>query len=183
MRAVVAACQNGRLSAVPALAISNNSAAPALVHARRAGLVTAHLSSATHGDPDALDAAIVETLEAHEIDLLVLSGYMRPLGPRTLARYRGRALNVHPSLLPNFGGRGLYGDRVHAAVLASGAGESGATVHLVTGEYDAGPVLAQSRVPVLPGDTLETLRARVQSAEQALLVDTLARLVEEGLPA
>lgn len=183
MRAVLAACQNGRLNAVPVLAISNNSVSPALTHARDAGLATAHLSSATHPDPDALDAAILETLEVHEVDLVVLSGYMRPLGPRTLARYGGRALNVHPSLLPDFGGRGLYGDRVHAAVLASGAGESGASVHLVTGEYDAGPVLAQARVPVLPGDSLEALRTRVQAAEQELLADTLARFVAEGLPA
>ncbi len=182
MRAVVAACRAGRLNAVPTLAISNNSAAAALRYAREAGLATAHLSSATHGDPAALDAAILETLQAHGVDLVVLSGYMRPLGPRTLARYQNRTLNVHPSLLPDFGGRGLYGDRVHAAVLASGAGESGASVHLVTGEYDAGPVLARARVPVLPGDTVDTLRARVQAAEQELLVNTLARLVEEGLP-
>lgn len=183
MRAVVAAVRAGRLSAVPRAVISNNSAAPALGFARDAGLATAHLSSVTHPDPDDLDRAILGVLAAHDVNLVVLSGYMRPLGPRVLERFQGRVVNVHPSLLPAFGGRGMYGDRVHEAVLASGERESGATVHLVTGEYDAGPVLAQARVPVLEGDTLATLRARVQAAERALLVETLARFAREELPA
>lgn len=155
---------------MPAVLISNNSRSPALAWARDAGLSTAHLSSAGYPAPDDLDRAILEALTAARADTLVLSGYMRELGPRVLGHYAGRVVNIHPSLLPRHGGRGMYGDRVHEAVLASGDAESGATVHLVTQGIDEGPVLAQARVPVLPGDTLETLKARVQAVEGDLML-------------
>ena len=104
--------------------------------------------------PDPSDAADwLARLERHRVDLLVLAGYLKLVPPEVVARYRGRILNVHPALLPAFGGRGMYGHRVHEAVLASGARETGATVHLVDEEYDRGAILAQARVPVLPGDT------------------------------
>ncbi|THF87786.1 phosphoribosylglycinamide formyltransferase [Deinococcus sp. KSM4-11] len=169
-RHLTAACQDGRLDATAAVLISNNSRSPALAWAQGAGLSTAHLSSATHPDPDDLDRAILDVLTAAGADTLVLSGYMRELGPRVLGHYAGRVVNIHPSLLPRHGGRGMYGDRVHEAVLAAGDSESGATVHLVTQGIDEGPVLAQARVPVLPGDTLDTLKARVQVVEGDLML-------------
>lgn len=112
---------------------------------------------------------------------VVLSGYLRPVGPQTLRAFAGRVLNVHPALLPAFGGTGMYGDRVHQSVLAAGMGESGATVHLVDEVYDHGPVLAQRRVPVLPGDGLAELRARVMTAEAEVLIEAL-RMVESREP-
>lgn len=169
-RALVQACRAGELDAEPLALASNNSRSPALAWAREAGLRTAHLSSAKYPDPDALDTAIRDFLVGSGADTLVLSGYMKALGPRTLDAFAGRVLNIHPSLLPRHGGRGLYGDRVHESVLASGDLESGATVHLVTAGIDEGPVLEQVRVPVLPGDTLETLKARVQAEEAALML-------------
>ena len=169
-RALVQACRAGELDAEPLALASNNSRSPALAWAREAGLRTAHLSSATSPDPDALDAAIHDFLVGSGADTLVLSGYMKALGPRTLGAFAGRVLNIHPSLLPRHGGRGLYGDRVHESVLAAGDPESGATVHLVTAGIDEGPVLEQVRVPVLPGDTLDTLKARVQAEEGALML-------------
>ncbi|MFC3833262.1 MULTISPECIES: phosphoribosylglycinamide formyltransferase [Deinococcus] len=169
-RHLTAACRAGELAAMPAVLISNNSRSPALAWARDAGLSTAHLSSAGYPAPDDLDRAILEALTAAGADTLVLSGYMRELGPRVLGHYAGRVVNIHPSLLPRHGGRGMYGDRVHEAVLASGDDESGATVHLVTQGIDEGPVLAQARVPVLPGDTLDTLKARVQAVEGDLML-------------
>lgn len=172
-RAVVAACQRGELEAVPALLISNNSTSPVMEWAKNTGLPSCHLSSTAYPDPDALDAAIVSTLQAHRVDVVVLSGYMKALGPLTLAAYRGRLLNVHPSLLPRYGGRGMYGDLVHAAVLAAGEVISGATVHQVEAGIDEGPVVAQSRVEVLPGDTVQTLRARVQATEAPLMIQAL----------
>ncbi|TDE85369.1 phosphoribosylglycinamide formyltransferase [Deinococcus sp. S9] len=175
-RFLTAACRDGRLNAVPVALASNNSGSPALAWAREAGLRTAHLSSAKYPDPDALDAAILAFLQDAGVDTLVLSGYMKALGPRVLSAYAGRVLNIHPSLLPRHGGRGLYGDRVHEAVLASGDTESGATVHLVTAGIDEGPVLAQVRVPVLPGDTVATLKARVQALEGELLLSALRAL-------
>ncbi len=173
---LVAACHAGTLNATPLALVSNNSRSPALAWAREAGLQTTHLSSAKHPDPAALDHAILAFLTAAGVDTLVLSGYMRELGPQVLTHYAGRIINIHPSLLPRHGGRGMYGDRVHEAVLAAGDTESGASVHLVTQGIDEGPVLAQTRVPVLPGDTLDTLKARVQAVEGNLMLRALQDL-------
>ncbi|HEU5194409.1 MAG TPA: formyltransferase family protein, partial [Methylomirabilota bacterium] len=110
------------------------------------------------------------------VDLVVLAGYMKKLGPRTLAHFRGRIINTHPALLPKFGGRGMYGLHVHGAVLAAGEKTTGASVHLVDEEYDTGRIVAQCEVDVRAGDTPETLAERVQRHERALLVDVLARV-------
>lgn len=176
MRAVLAAIQRGELDARAVLCVSNNSGAPALAHARDAGLDTLHLSSRRFPDAHQLDAAMLSALLAAGADMVVLSGYMRATGPGVLAHFAGRLVNVHPSLLPKYGGRGMYGDLVHVAVLAAGESESGATVHQVEEGIDEGPILAQARVPVLPGDTLETLRARVMAVEGSLLVGVLREL-------
>lgn len=121
-------------------------------------------------------------LERHRIDLLVLAGYLRLVPAAVVARYRGRILNVHPALLPAFGGKGMYGHRVHEAVLASGARESGATVHLVDEVYDRGAVLAQARVPVLPDDDADRLAARVLEAEHRLLPAVVLAAAAAGHP-
>ena len=116
LQAIIDACADGSLHADIRVVISNNSRSLALERARRANIPTAHLSAVTHPDPAHLDTAIADTLSAHGVELVALAGYMRKLGPRTLSRYRNRILNVHPALLPKFGGRGMYGERVHAAV-------------------------------------------------------------------
>ncbi|GGK23566.1 phosphoribosylglycinamide formyltransferase [Deinococcus malanensis] len=175
-RHITAACVSGELSATPVALLSNNSRSPALAWAHEAGLASVHLSSAKLPDPNMLDSAMLDFFTQARVDTLVLSGYMRELGPRLLSHYAGRTVNIHPSLLPRHGGRGMYGDRVHEAVLASGDTESGATVHLVTSGIDEGPVLAQTRVPVVPGDTLETLKARVQAVEGGLMLRALKQL-------
>ncbi|MDX2225280.1 MAG: phosphoribosylglycinamide formyltransferase [Rhodospirillaceae bacterium] len=177
MRAIVAACRDGTLAAEPVLAISNNRDSPALVWARENGLAAVHLSAAVAGSDDALDAAIEQALCRHRIDLVVLAGYMRKLGPRTLAAYKNRILNVHPALLPKFGGQGMYGRFVHEAVLAAGEAVTGATIHVVDGEYDHGPVVAQADVRVMPDDSPDTLAARVQAKERDLFPDTLRRII------
>jgi folate-dependent phosphoribosylglycinamide formyltransferase PurN len=112
----------------------------------------------------------------------VLAGYLKLVPSGVIERYRGRILNIHPALLPAFGGPGMYGRHVHEAVLASGAGESGATVHLVDEEYDRGAVLAQARVPVLPGDTPERLAARVLEVEHRLLPAVVLAAARAGRP-
>ena len=172
--AVLDAVADGRIAADAALVISNNSGAGVLDVAAGHGIPTAHLSSVTHPDPSSLDAAVLAALDAAGTDLVVLAGYMKKLGPLTLAAYEGRVVNVHPALLPAYGGQGMYGDRVPAAGHAHGAAVSGATVHIVTAGYDEGPVLAQVEVPVEPGDDVASLRARVQAAEKRLLVDWLS---------
>ena len=158
------------------LVISNNADSGALARARAAAVPAHYLSSRTHPDPDALDAAIADTLLEGAAELVGRAGYMRKLGPRTLEAFRYRIVNTHPALLPKFGGQGMYGVHVHRAVLAAGEKVSGASVHWVDAEYDTGPVIAQGEVPVEVGDTLETLAARVQTRERALLVDVLARI-------
>ncbi len=181
VQAIIDACKEGRLDGDPRVVICNNSDALVLERARKAGIATRHLSSATHPDPGALDAAIVETLRSHDVNVVVLAGYMRKLGPRTLAHYRGRVLNIHPALLPKFGGAGMYGKRVHEAVLAAGEKESGATVHLVTDEYDQGPILAQRKVPVMPDDTADSLAARVLEVEHQIYAQTMARVANGSI--
>lgn len=176
MQAIIDACLQGRLHAGVRVVIANNSRSGALARARTHGIPTAHLSSVTHPNADDLDRAILETLNDHSVDVVTLAGYMKHLGPLVLSHYKGRLLNTHPALLPKFGGQGMYGDWVHEAVLASGESVSGATVHLVEGDYDKGPVLSQIEVPVLEGDTLETLRERVQAAEREHYVEVLEKI-------
>ena len=185
VQAIVDACRAGELHAEPRVAISNNSGSEVLRRAAREGVPGFHLSSRTHPRPGDLDEAIEGVLADHGVDLVVLAGYMRMLGPRVLGRYRGRVLNVHPALLPAYGGRGMYGERVHAAVLAAGERVTGVTVHLVDEEYDQGPILAQAEVPVLEGDTVESLRLRVLRREHELYPETLQRIAtgEIELPA
>lgn len=179
--AIIAACREGAIAAEPVVVIGNNSDAFALERARRAAIPTYHLSAHTHRDPAALDAAIAETLARHGVELVALAGYMKRLGPRVLDRWRGRIINVHPSLLPKFGGQGMYGARVHEAVLATGETVSGVTIHLVTEEYDQGPAIAQREVPILPGDTVESLAERILREEHALYVETIGRIASGNL--
>lgn len=155
-----------------ALVASNRADAPALDRARGREVPAAVV------DPD--DAAgILALLDDHAVDWIVLAGYLRRVPPEVVDRYRHRILNVHPALLPRFGGPGMYGARVHEAVLEAGERESGATVHLVDEEYDRGPIVAQRRVPVEPGDTPETLAARVLAVEHELL-PAVVRAAAEG---
>ena len=141
--------------------ISSRPDTGALARARSAGVPTTVLRDA--GDPAELQSALAGA------QLVVLAGYLKLVHPSVVARFRGRMINIHPALLPDFGGPGMYGRRVHEAVLASGAKESGATVHFVDEEFDRGAIIAQERVPVQHDDTTETLAARVLEAEHRLL--------------
>ena len=147
-----------------------------LERAKAHGISTVHLSGKTHQDENALDDAIEQALIDAKADWVLLSGYMKKLGPKTLERFRNRILNTHPALLPKYGGQGFYGSKVHQAVIEAGESESGATVHLVDGEYDTGPILAQVKVPVRSSDTAETLEERVKEAERKLIVMALGEL-------
>ena len=146
-----------------ALVISSSATAGGVERAR-ARKVPAHILADHRSATEWLGA-----LREARIDLIVLAGYLKLVPPEVIGAFRGRILNIHPALLPAFGGAGMYGKRVHQAVLASGVPESGCTVHLVDEEYDRGEILAQARVPVLPGDTAETLAARVLEEEHRLL--------------
>lgn len=176
LQAIIDACAQGRIDGRVVAVISNNSGSGALRRAATAGIETFHLSSATHSSSDSLDAAICDALQRAHAEVIFLAGYMKRLGPTTLARFPARILNTHPALLPRFGGQGMFGDRVYEAVLAAGESESGASVHLVDAEYDTGAVVRQERVPVLPGDSVESLKARVQACEREAVIKTLAAI-------
>ena len=158
------------------LVLSNRASAGGLGHAKAFGVPAAVFQNPADGDE------WLELLRQHHVDLIVLAGYLKLVPPAVIAAYRDRIINIHPALLPSFGGPGMYGLRVHQAVLASGAKVSGCTVHLVDEEYDRGPILAQSRVAVLPGDTAETLAARVLEAEHRLLPAVVRAAAEAGRP-
>jgi phosphoribosylglycinamide formyltransferase 1 len=158
------------------LVLSNRGDAPALERAAGQGIATVTLRNHADG------REWLRALERHGVELVVLAGYLKLVPVEVIERYRGRILNVHPALLPAFGGRGMYGRRVHEAVLASGARESGATVHLVDEVYDRGAILGRARVPVLAGDDPETLAARVLEAEHRLLPAAVLAAAAAGHP-
>lgn len=155
------------------LVASDRGEAKALERARLRGIPTAVIERPTDG------RALVALLAAHEVDLIALAGYLRRVPDDVTRRWRGALVNVHPALLPRFGGKGMYGRRVHEAVLASGDRESGATVHFVDEAYDGGAIIAQERVAVEPGDTADTLAARVLAVEHQLYPRAVQALAAE----
>ncbi|WP_301315693.1 phosphoribosylglycinamide formyltransferase [Nocardia amikacinitolerans] len=176
LRALHKASLEGEARFGVSLVIGNNSGAGAMEYAREVGIPAVHLSGRTHPDPDELDEAMRAALVAHGTGLVVTAGYMKKLGPRTRREFDSRIINVHPALLPRHGGKGMYGNAVHEAVLAAGDQVSGATVHFVTEDYDAGAIIAQSEVPVLADDTPESLAERVLAAEH-LLLPTVVQII------
>lgn len=176
MQAIIDAAKSGTLKATCAVVISNNGGSGALTRARQEGIPSYHLSSKTHPQAEELDEAILNAMLEHKVDIVVLAGYMKKLGPKTLARYGGSVLNIHPALLPKHGGQGMYGIHVHEAVLAAGDTMTGVSIHIVDEEYDTGPVIAQATVPVMDGDTPETLQARVLKTEHRLFPETLQKI-------
>ena len=178
LQSIIDRSLDGSLAGDVVLVISNNSGAKALERARLHGIDRLHISALTEGSFEAADKMITAELAARGVDLVVLAGYMKKVGPVLLQTYAGRIINIHPALLPKFGGEGMYGMRVHEAVIAAGERESGATVHMVDNTYDHGPVLSQAKVPVLPGDTPETLQKRVLEKEHEILPRTIQELAE-----
>lgn len=155
-----------------AVVVSNNPAAFALERARRAGVPT--VVADHRGRPlEAFEAGLAAAVDARAANLICLAGFLRILSPAFVTRYAGRILNTHPALLPAFGGKGMYGERVHRAVLAAGSATSGCTIHLVDEIPDGGPIVAQVAVPVLDGDTPASLAERVQVAERRLYPDVI----------
>lgn len=168
-RAILARIQEGTIpGARIGLVISDRPDSGILESARANDLPAVHISRSQFPDENGYADALLALLGRHAVNFVVLAGYLKLVPSRVVAAYRGRMLNIHPALLPRHGGRGMYGIRVHEAVLAAGDAMSGATVHLVDEEYDRGPILLQKSVPVLPGDTSATLAARVLAVEHEI---------------
>jgi phosphoribosylglycinamide formyltransferase-1 len=190
MQAIIDACKNGSLNAFPCVVISNNSDSIALEKAKTEGIPYYHLSLGNRPNFDDLDKEILNALTKHDVNLVILAGYMKKLGQRVLNYYTSRILNIHPALLPKYGGKGtiiigiavmivtaMYGINVHKAVLEAKEKETGVTIHLVDNEYDTGRIINQCRVPVLENDTPETLSSRVLEKEHLFFIETLQKIV------
>ncbi len=178
MQAIIEACNSGALHATPVVVISNNSKSGAIERAKKEGIRHYHLSGKKNPEPNDLDQVILAVLVEHSVDIIVLAGYMKKRGPNTLAYFKGCILNIHPALLPKYGGKGMYGMAVHKAVISSGDIVSGVSIHSVDENYDTGPIIAQSHVTVAPTDTAETLAAKVLRQEHQLFPATLQKIMD-----
>jgi len=178
-RAICTAIRQEKLAAEARLLVSNRRDAKALDWARLDGLASLHIP--TLGDPEAADAALATAMKDHGVNLIILSGYLRHLGPKTLEAFKGRILNIHPGPLPEFGGEGMYGRRVHEAVIAAGVADSAIVIHSVDEVYDRGPEIGRKWVAVEAGDTAGSLEDRVTALEPAFFVETLLAICEGRL--
>ncbi len=176
MQAIIDAIKKGELDAEPAVVISNNSNAYALERAKKEGIPAYHISSKHFETEEQLDQEILNTLIKHNVNIVCLAGYMKKIGPKVLAHFKNRVLNIHPALLPKFGGKGMFGRYVHEAVLKAGEKQSGCTVHIVDEHYDHGKILGQRVVPVLAEDTVETLSQKVLEEEHKLYPEVLQKI-------
>ncbi len=179
-QAILTAIQQGTIpDARICLAVSNNSGAGLLEIARANGIPVAHLSRKNfEGEPE-FEEALLDTLQRHGTNFIALAGYMKQVPARVIAAYRDRIVNIHPALLPRFGGKGMYGIHVHEAVIAAGERVSGATVHLVDEDYDRGPIVLQRTVSVAADETPESLAAKVLTIEHTIYPEAL-RLFAAG---
>jgi phosphoribosylglycinamide formyltransferase-1 len=168
----------GDLPARVVVLISNNSDAGAMEIAREHNISTQHISQKMFSSEEALANALLEVLEEKHAEFIALSGYMKKIPAYVIRHFRNRIVNIHPALLPSFGGEGMYGHRVHEAVIASGEKVSGATVHLVDEEYDHGPIVMQKTVEVVPDDTPESLAAKVLKIEHEIFPLALKAFAE-----
>jgi phosphoribosylglycinamide formyltransferase 1 len=168
LQALIDACRSGEVPAEVVVVVSNVPDAFALERARQAGIPAVVVSHRAFPAKGAFEAALRETLESFHVGLVCLAGFLRILSPAFVEAFAGRIMNIHPALLPAFGGKGMYGERVHEAVLASGARVSGCSVHFVSEVPDGGPIILQAAVPVCGDDTPATLASRVRREEHRL---------------
>ena len=182
LAALLSACESGAIYGRIVVVIGTRADAPALLRAKTAGVATAVVSPRSYeGDDEAYGSTLLRHLDRHRAALICLAGYMRKLPLKVLERYNGRVMNVHAALLPSFGGKGMYGERVHQAVLDAGVKVTGCTVHFVDEEYDSGPIIVQKPVCVDEEDTAESLGARVLDAEHSAYVEAVQLFAQHRL--
>ena len=182
-KAILNAIQERKIPAARiCLVISNNSSAGILEIARANSLPAIHLSQKQYPSEELFVDALLTLLREHDVNLIILAGYMKRIHPRVINAYKDRILNIHPALLPKFGGKGMYGHHVHEAVIHAGEKVTGATVHFVDEVYDHGSILLQRSIPVEPEDTAETLAAKVLKIEHQLYPEALRLIAEKNLP-
>lgn len=180
LQALLDRAASGELGGEIKWVVSNNGNSVALDRARKARVMAVHASSKSLGSDEAVEAKLLELIETHQIKILVLAGYMKTVPISVIRKLPGRVVNIHPALLPAFGGKGMYGRHVHEAVIARGAQWTGVTIHLVTENYDEGPILRQRIVAVRPDDSPQSLGARVLSVEHDTLWREVRALLERS---
>ena len=178
MNAIIDACERGYLLANVEIVISDNPDAEALIIAKERKISTIHFDTPVCKNLRLLDTSIYEVLRNYEVDFVLLAGYMKMIGPLVLSAFEGKILNIHPSLLPKYGGQGMYGINVHRAVIDAGEKKSGATIHLVNSDYDKGKILGQKSVIVDKDETPDSLAKKVLKIEHSLYVETLKKIIE-----
>ena len=178
LQAIIDGCKSNQINASVVAVISNNASSMALERANKEGIPAYHLSAKKFGSEEILASEILATLSKHDVHMIFLAGYMRMLHVSVLTKYHNRVFNIHPALLPKFGGKGMYGMNVHAAVIEANETETGVTIHRVNAEYDSGEIVAQAHVPVKAEDTAEILAARVLEKEHEFLVEVIADIAE-----
>jgi phosphoribosylglycinamide formyltransferase 1 len=178
MQAIIDGCKSGKIHADVVAMITNNEDSMAYERAAREDIDRYYLSHKVITNQAELESKMLEVLDSHHTDMIFLAGYMRKLGDSILQKYHNRVFNIHPALLPKYGGKGMYGNHVHEAVIAAGERVSGVTIHRVNEQYDSGDIIAQTEVPVLEGDTAETLAARVLTREHEFLVEIIGKIAD-----
>jgi len=176
MQAIIDECRNNSLKMTPAVVISNNSNSMALQRAKNEKIPFYHLSARTHPDEKILDEAITYVLIKHKVDIVILAGYMKKIGTQTLNQFRNRIVNIHPALLPEYGGKGMYGMRVHEEVVKNRVKETGITIHIVDEKYDHGRIVNQVKIKVNENETAAELQKRVLEREHSFYVETLKKI-------
>jgi len=173
LSSIIHSRKTGKISSDIVLVISNNSASNALNIARENQIPAVHLSAKQFSSEAEYENRFFELLKQYKVDMIILAGYMKMIPVRIVKEYKNRILNIHPALIPSFCGKGLYGLKVHEAVLEYGAKVTGVTIHLVDEEYDTGPIVIQRTVPVNDNDTAETLQKRVLEVEHEIYTEAI----------
>ena len=181
LQAIIDGCKNNQINARVAVVISNNGSSMALQRAETEGIPAYHLSAKKSGSEETLATEILDVLAQYNVEMIFLAGYMRMLHISVIEKYNNRIFNIHPALLPKFGGKGMYGMNVHTAVIEAKESETGVTIHRVNVEYDSGEIVAQTTVPVLESDTPEILAARVLEREHEFLVEVISDITKEKI--
>ena len=175
---IISAIRENKIAAEVGLVITNNRNSDIYQWCIDNEIEVIHISGSTHPEKTENDSAICQQLRSVKTDLIILSGYMKKIGPITLDCYANKILNIHPSLLPKHGGKGLYGDKVHESVLKSGDKQSGATVQFINAEYDEGPIIAQQKVNVIEGEIIASLKKKVQAIEGELFLNSIKQILQ-----
>jgi phosphoribosylglycinamide formyltransferase-1 len=181
LQAIIDSCKSEKINADVKLVISNNSDSMALQRAKNEGILGYHISQKVIPNNDELDRKILNILDENKIDMIFLAGYMKMLGVPVLQKYSNRIFNIHPALLPKYGGKGMYGMNVHKAVIQAKEKVSGVTIHRVNENYDSGEIVAQTEVQVMPNDMPEELATRVLEREHSFFVEVICDIVNGNI--